>query len=182
MSRILIPLALGFEEIEAVTNIDILRRAEIEVVTCALDSIDVKGSHNITIKADTQIDEIEIDEFDGILLPGGLPGAENLKNSSKVIEFVKYINKKDGLIAAICAAPIVLEKANVIKDKKVTSYPGFEKYMPSCKYIEKRVVKDGNLITGRGPGVASQFALEVVKYLKSKKEVKQLSETMLIKR
>ncbi|MFO7815647.1 MAG: DJ-1/PfpI family protein [Halanaerobiales bacterium] len=179
MSKVLIPLAQGFEEIEAITNIDVLRRAGIEVTTISLNSLDVKGDHGIPVIADQRIDQINIDEFDAIVLPGGMPGAVNLRDSKKILDFVRKIEDKDGLVGAICAAPIVLEAAGILEGKKATSYPGFSEEMPSCEYLEERVVKDGNIITARGPGVALGFALEVVEYLNSESVANKLKEDMI---
>src|SRR6056297_28714 len=180
MSKVLIPLAPGFEEIEAVTNIDVLRRASIEVVTTGLDSLRVQGGHGIIITADKLIDDVNISEFNGIVLPGGIPGANNLLESSKVLEYLRKLNEKDGLLAAICAAPIVLEAADLLEGKDATSYPGFAKEMQSCNYLEEMVVRDDNIITGRGPGVALEFALTIVEYLESKKYADDLRKSMLI--
>lgn len=109
--KILIPLAEGFEEIEAITSIDVLRRAGIEVITSSLtESTEVMGSHDVKVTADTTLDKVSVDNLDGILLPGGMPGSANLKDDIRIIKLIKRLNKKSGLIAAICAAPIVLEK------------------------------------------------------------------------
>ena len=178
--KVLVPLAPGFEEIEAITSIDVLRRAGIEVVTVSLNSIDVKGAHNIPIIADKRIKQIKIEEFDGILLPGGMPGAKNLKENSQILKFVRQINENKLMVAAICAAPIVLETAGILENINATSYPSFKKEVPSCNYKEERVVKDGNIITSRGAGVALEFALEVVEYLEGKKVKEDLIDSMLV--
>lgn len=179
--KVLVPLAPGFEEIEAITSIDVLRRAGIEVVTVSLNSIDVKGAHNIPVIADQRISQINIEEYDGILLPGGMPGAQNLKENSQILNFVRQINEKDLLVAAICAAPMVLETAGILENVNATSYPSFKKEVPSCNYKEERVVKDGNIITSRGAGVALEFALEVVEYLEGRKAKEDLIDSMLVK-
>src|SRR6056297_1973707 len=178
--KVLVPLAPGFEEIEAITSIDVLRRAGIEVVTVSLNSIDVKGAHNIPIIADKRIKPIKIEEFDGILLPGGMPGAKNLKENSQILKFVRQINENKLMVAAICAAPMVLETAGILENINATSYPSFKKEVPSCNYKEERVVKDGNIITSRGAGVALEFALEVVEYLEGKKVKEDLIDSMLV--
>jgi len=178
--KVLVPLAPGFEEIEAITSIDVLRRAGIEVVTVSLNSIDVKGAHNIPVIADKRIKQIKIEEFDGILLPGGMPGAQNLKENSQILKFVRQINENKLMVAAICAAPIVLETAGILENINATSYPSFKKEVPSCNYKEERVVKDGNIITSRGAGVALEFALEVVEYLEGKKVKEDLIDSMLV--
>jgi 4-methyl-5(b-hydroxyethyl)-thiazole monophosphate biosynthesis len=178
--KVLVPLAPGFEEIEAITIIDVLRRAGIEVVTVSLNSIDVKGAHNIPVIADKRIVQIKIDEYDGIVLPGGMPGAKNLKENSQILNFVRKINEKKGLVAAICAAPMVLETAGILENVNATSYPSFKKEVPSCNYKEERVVKDGNIITSRGAGVALEFALEVVEYLEGRDVKEDLIDSMLV--
>lgn len=182
MSKILIPLAQGFEEIEAVTNIDVLRRAGLDVVTAGIGSREIEGDHGIKVEADTEITEVSSDELSAVVLPGGMPGAANLRDSGKLLKLIRDINEKGGLCAAVCAAPIVLEAAGILEGKNATSYPGFADEMPSCNYKEERVVIDGNIITGRGPGVAMEFALTVVEYLQDAKERVQLEEAMLVKR
>lgn len=180
MKKIIIPLAQGLEEIEAITNIDVLRRANIEVTTVSLDDLKVKGAHNVVILADKLIDEINVEDFDGILLPGGMPGATNLRDDKRIINMVRFLNEKNKLVSAICAAPIVLEKAGVLKGVKATSYPGFGEEMASSNYVEDRVVVDKNIITGKGPGVALEFALEVVNYLVGEKVVNELKKDMIV--
>jgi 4-methyl-5(b-hydroxyethyl)-thiazole monophosphate biosynthesis len=111
-----------------------------------------------------------------------MPGAANLRDSGRLLKIIRDINEKGGLCAAVCAAPMVLDAAGILADKNATSYPGFEEEMPSCNYQEERVVIDGNIITGRGPGVAMEFAMAVVEYLLDAKERAQLEESMLVKR
>ena len=126
--KVIVFLADGFEEVEAITVVDYLRRMNISVdIVSITKENNVKGAHNIVIFADKTIDEIrDIDSYHGIIIPGGLPGATNLRDDDKVIEVVKRINGNGNLAAAICAGPIVLEKAGIINGKKVTSYPGFD--------------------------------------------------------
>ena len=182
MAKILIPLAQGFEEIEAVTNIDVLRRAGLDVLTAGIGSRKIEGDHGIKVEADTEISEVAADELSAVVLPGGMPGAANLRDSGRLLKIIRDINEKGGLCAAVCAAPMVLDAAGILTDKNATSYPGFEEEMPSCNYQEERVVIDGNIITGRGPGVAMEFAMAVVEYLLDAKERAQLEESMLVKR
>lgn len=179
MNKILIPLAEGFEEIEAITNIDILRRAGLEVETASLGDLAVTGGHNIIINADKLIDEVKAQELAGIVLPGGMPGAAHLRDDERIVSLIQELAKREALIAAICAAPIVLEEAGLLSDRVVTSYPGFEEELESCNYLQDRVVVDGNIITGRGPGVAVEFALKLVEYLVDNKKVEELKATML---
>lgn len=178
MKKILVPLAQGFEEIEAIAGIDVIRRADVEVITVSLGDLKVKGAHDVVVLADKSIDEIDANEFDGILLPGGMPGSTNLRDDERVINAVKSLNKSGKLVSAICAAPIVLEKAGVLKGKKATCYPGFDEEMPSCSYMDDRVVVDGNVITGKGPGAALEFAFKVVDYLVGEETVNKLKGEM----
>lgn len=175
--KILVPLADGFEEIEAVTIIDILRRAGMETVTAALKSNPVKGSHNISINADKIFDENE--DFDIIALPGGMPGSDNLKNDIRIINIIKKISKSGGITAAICAAPIVLSKAGVLKDKKFTCYPGYEEEISEGKFINEPVVSDGLIITAKGAGCAPLFALAIVELVKGKQTAQELKKQIM---
>lgn len=181
MAKILIPLAEGFEEIEAVTNIDVLRRAGLDVITAGIGSKNIEGDHGIKVEADTVISEIDTADLDAVVLPGGMPGAANLRDSNELRNIIKKLNEENKLCAAVCAAPIVLEAAGILDGKKATSYPGFDKDMPSCNYQEDRVVIDGNLITGRGAGVAVEFAMTLVEYLLDKETKEELQKSMLVK-
>jgi 4-methyl-5(b-hydroxyethyl)-thiazole monophosphate biosynthesis len=182
MGKILIPLAPGFEEIEAVTSIDVLRRAGLDVLTAGIGSKEIKGDHGIKIESDTEISEVSSDHLSAVVLPGGMPGAANLRDNAQLLKIIKELYAADKLCAAVCAAPMVLDAAGILEGKNATSYPGFDKEMPSCNYQEERVVIDGNIITGRGPGVAMEFAMAVVEYLTDAKERAQLEDAMLVKR
>ncbi|WP_326513400.1 DJ-1 family glyoxalase III [Clostridium intestinale] len=167
MRKIAVFLAEGFEEGESLFVIDVLRRAGFKCDSISLNDELVKGSHDIVVKADKIISD-EIKDYDMIVLPGGLPGATNLRDNEKVIELVKYFNEdKEKLIAAICAAPMVLERAGIIKGRTITSYPG-EKYnnlLKEANYIEDIVAIDDNLITSRGPATTLPFAYALVDIL-----------------
>ncbi|URZ06874.1 DJ-1 family glyoxalase III [Clostridium felsineum] len=178
--KILLFLADGFEEIEALSVVDILRRANIVCDMCSLDNSEVVGAHNIKVFADTNIKQINLKDYDGLVLPGGMPGAEHLKNSEFVINAVKEFNKEKKIVAAICAAPMVLGEAEILDGKKATSYPGFEEKMGRCNYLKEVTVKDDNILTSRGPATAIYFALKLVETLKSKAEVETLKEGMLV--
>lgn len=178
MSKVCVLLANGFEEIEALTVVDVLRRAN---VTCDLVSIfekEVTGAHNMTVISDKLIEDIDV--YDAVVLPGGMPGSTNLRDNSEVIDLIKNMDNSKKIIAAICAAPIVLAKAGIIKEKDVTSYPGFKEELGDVNYIEnKRVVIDENIITSRGPATALEFSFEILKKLGKVKEAEEIRNGML---
>ncbi|TVL38179.1 4-methyl-5(B-hydroxyethyl)-thiazole monophosphate biosynthesis protein [Brachyspira hyodysenteriae] len=177
--KVLAPLAEGAEEIEAVTIIDVLRRADIEVVTASLtNNLEVKGYHNIFLKADTTLEKIMNYDFDAIALPGGMGGMNNLKADMRVLEILRNMYENKKLVSAICASPIVLGEAGVIKGK-YTCYPSCEVHVKGGEYVEKDlVVCDDNIITSKGPATTVFFALEIVKYLNGSNE--ELSNALLI--
>lgn len=179
MAKLLIPISEGFEEIETITLIDVCRRGEIDVKIAAIKSIETTGSHNITIKADILIDEVKSDDFDMIILPGGLPNAYNLAENEKVLAFLQEMRQKEKLIGAICAAPYALHKAGVL-NKNYTCYPSFEQKIGLEGYREDSdFVIDGKVITSRGPGTAMTFALEVVKLLSGEAKYKTVKLGLL---
>ncbi len=179
MAKVLVPLADGFEEIEAVTIIDVLRRGGVEVTTASLnDSEEVHGSNGITILANTLLKYLSADEFDMMVLPGGIPGAENLRDSDKVQELVKEF-KKDKLVGAICAAPIALYSAGALDGEEFTCYPGYEQVIKDANFKEEKVVQSSNVLTSRGPGTAICFALEIVKKLVGDETYQQLKAGLL---
>jgi len=176
--RVLVPLADGFEDIEAVAVIDILRRAGIEVDTVGIIGSMITSSNGIRVMADKKIDEIDITKYNGIILPGGSKGTMNLSKSSKVSEFLKYMNKRGNLIAAICAAPSILAKNGLLDDKKATIHPGLESGIPYPR--AERVVVDYNVITSQAPGTSMEFALAIVKYFLGDDTAERLRESLLI--
>jgi 4-methyl-5(b-hydroxyethyl)-thiazole monophosphate biosynthesis len=165
MKRVLVPLAEGFEEIEAVTIIDVLRRAGLDVVTAALADNPVTGSHGIRITADTPLAALAEQEFDMIALPGGMPGAEHLKKDPRIGEIVRRQHQRGRPVAAICAAPMVLAAAGVLEGRRATSFPGFLKDAKGPTVVGDAVVVDRGVITSRGPGTALDFALTLVEEL-----------------
>ena len=176
MSRVLVPLAGGFEEIEAVAIIDVLRRAEIKVQVASLDdNRAVKGANGITVMADMGIENIEVDTLDMVILPGGWDGTYALADDKNVQRILKEMDAKGKNIAAICAAPFALHKAGVLK-QNYTCYPSAEEQIRDEGYMGDRamVVQDENVMTSRGPGTAICFALAIVKKLKGDEMYKML--------
>ncbi|MDD8048759.1 MAG: DJ-1/PfpI family protein [Thomasclavelia sp.] len=146
----------GFETIEALSTVDVFRRAGLDVRIVGMDSIEVVTSQKITIKADEVFSD-KIYQYDGVFVPGGLPGARDLRDDKRAIDLISKFNEEGKIIAAICAGPIVLEKARVIDNKKVTCFPGFEKELEHANFVDGLVVSDGNIITGKGPGASLEI-------------------------
>jgi protein deglycase len=167
MARVLIPLAEGFEEIEAVTIIDLLRRAGIEVVSAALAPGQVTGSHGISLLPDSDLDAALGQNFDMVVLPGGMPGTSNLAADERLLSMLRLMADSERFTAAICAAPSVLAKAGLLAGKRATSFPGFltAESAPGTILLDDAVVEDGKVITSRGPGTAMDFALTLIERL-----------------
>jgi 4-methyl-5(b-hydroxyethyl)-thiazole monophosphate biosynthesis len=164
MAKIIIPISNGFEEIEAITIIDVCRRANIEVTIAGVEDLEITGAHGIKIISDANIENITSDNFDMIVLPGGLPNAFTLAENGKVQSLLKEFKEKNKKIGAICAAPYALHTAGVLNEN-FTCYPSFEKKIRLDGYHEDAVVIDSNVITSKGPATAMSFALEIVNIL-----------------
>ena len=180
--RVLVPLAQGCEELEAVTIIDLLRRAGIEVTSAGLDAGSVTASHGVTLIPDTDLESALKSNYDMIVLPGGLPGADHLDNDERIRSIIKKMADDNKYTAAICAAPKVLANAGVLAGKTVTSYPGFldNLGLSDTTLSNEAVVRDGKVITSRSPGTAIDFALELIEVL-SGKEKRNEVETALVR-
>ena len=167
MARVLVPLPEGFEEIEAVTVVDLLRRAGVEVRTASLAGRQVTGSHGIRIEADITIDAVDAADYDMIVLPGGMPGADHLKNDARVVSLLQRFASAGRYTAAICAAPGVLAHAGLLEGRTATSFPGFLRpdSAPGLQLTDAPVVVDGTVITSRGPGTAIEFSLALIELL-----------------
>jgi protein deglycase len=178
--KILVPLANGFEEIEAVNVIDILRRGDVEVVTAGLKEGLVEGSHKIKILPDTTLDKIDYRTYDGLVLPGGAPGFVNLGNDERILKMAREMDKAGKVVAAICAAPSVLIKAGVLQGRRATVSPSGKAQLEACaNFSEERVVVDGNLVTSRSPGTALEFALKLVEVLAGKEKMQMVKAQTL---
>jgi len=182
MARVLIPLAQGCEELEAVTVIDLLRRAQIEVIAAGLEEGPVRGSRNTVLMPDTSLAAVMDQDFDMIVLPGGLPGALHLDQDERIHRLLKRYHAGDHFIAAICAAPKVLANAGVLTGKSATSYPGAVAVedFPEVDLLKVPVVVDGKVITSRGPGTAMDFALQLIEALAGKERRDEV-ETALVR-
>ena len=170
MASVLVPLAEGFEELEAVTIIDLLRRAGIEVVTAGLQEGPVKASRGTVVVPDTTLEAVKDRDFDMIVLPGGLPGADHLNEDPRLRDMLRRHAGSDRYVAAICAAPKVLATAGLLDGRKATSYPGVLDVSPApgMTYTGAAVEADGKVITSRGPGTAMDFALSLIEALAGK--------------
>lgn len=179
MANVLVPLAQGCEEIEAVTVIDLLRRAGINVVAAGLDEEPVRASRGTCLLPDTTLDKALEQDFDMVVLPGGQPGANNLNQDARIHELLKRMANSGKFTAAICAAPVVLAEAGLLKGKQATSFPGaLANRAHEVSLQDRPVVKDGKIITSRGPGPAMDFALELIESLVGKEKRDQV-ETAL---
>ena len=175
-------LAEGFEEIEALYTLDVLRRANVDIMTVGVTASTAVGSHGIPVICDTTVDALPFnDEFDMIILPGGLPGSANLDNSKDVDRYIQIANESGKYIAAICAAPYILGKRGLLKGKKATCFPGFEKYLEGAEIVDKGAVKDGNIITGRAMGSAHTFALTILEALKGRGCASEMKKKIILK-
>ena len=179
MAQAIVVLAEGFEEIEAVTPVDILRRAGVEVEMVGLEAEEVTGAHGVTFRADRLLHDTE--DVDAVILPGGLPGADNLAASGKLAAVLKAQRTAGRLIAAICATPAcVLAKHGLLDGKRATCYPGFEgRFGGNTEYAVGDVVKDGNIMTSRGPGTAFAFGLALARELAGPESADALADAML---
>lgn len=175
-------LADGFEEIEALTPVDVLRRAGIKVVTYSINGdLCVCGTHNIMVDADDIIENIDYNDIEGIILPGGMPGADNLENCREVQELLAYAAENGKLMCAICAAPKVLGKFGYLKGKKATCFPGFEECLLGAEPTGDRVTVDGNVITSKGMGTAMDFSLAMLEYMKGKETADKMAVSTMYK-
>ena len=187
MKKVLVLLAEGFEDVEAITPIDYLRRAEIEVTTVSLGkTLAVMSSHDIQVNADVSLESImdkPASAWDGIVVPGGLPGTDNIAASKEACAFIKKMNTEGKLVAAICAAPArVLAPLGLLDGKKFTCYPGEEKKVnsPGAEYNQAKAVVDGNIVTSQGPGTAGQFACAIVGKLLGESEAAEIADMVLL--
>lgn len=175
-------LADGFEEIEALSVVDVMRRAGMSVVTVSIsDKIEVTGAHGIKVEADALYADADFADAEWLILPGGMPGALHLAENSELRQLLKAQNAKGGKIAAICASPaVVLAPLGILDDKEATCYPGFEQALGNSRLSDKAVAIDGNVITANGPATATSFGLAIVAKSKGEDEARTVAEGMLL--
>ncbi len=183
MPRVLVPLAKGFEEIEAVTVIDVLRRGGVEVVVAGLEGPGpVEGGHGIAVEAPFGLESVLEQSFDLVVLPGGEPGTTHLASDARLAKLLQRQGSEGRPVAAICAAPRVLAAQGLLRDRNATSHPSVETKLreAGARYSEARVVRDGKILTSRGPGTALEFALAVLDLLGLQERVAELRRAMLV--
>lgn len=173
-------IAEGFEEIEALCPLDLMRRAGLEVTTVGIGRKEITGAHGITVRTDICSREYSrVKDFDMIFLPGGMPGTLNLANSKVVVESIRRANENGKYIAAICAAPSILGDMGLLEGKEATCYPGFENRLKGAKISSNKVVLDGNILTAAGMGVALDMGLKIVEIFCSKEKADQLRHAVI---
>ena len=174
-------LADGFEEIEAIAPIDLLRRAGFDVKTVGVGTKFAVGSHGICIAADITADELDTEKVTMAIFPGGMPGTLNLNSAPITDKVIKSVCERGGRLAAICAAPIIFGKRGLLSGKRATCYPGFESELIGAQLLNDSVVTDGSITTARGAGVAIEFAAELIKLLSGEERAKEILRTMMTK-
>ena len=174
-------LADGFEEIEALTPVDMLRRAGLTVLTVGITSKVAVGAHGISVICDKLPDEIDLDMISTVILPGGMPGSLNLDASPFTDKILESVNARGGRIAAICAAPLVLGRRGLLAGKRATCYPGFESELAGATVTDESVVTDDNITTAKGMGVALEFSKELISLLVTKEKAEELSSAIMEK-
>lgn len=180
MKKVLVFIADGTEEVEVITVVDYLRRADLEVdLVSVMKEKEITGAHNIKIVADKLIDEVKSSDYDAVYAPGGLPGAYHIRDSKEAISIFKELAEEGKVTSALCAAPIVLDEAGLLEGKDFTCYPGFEGEINSGNHKEEITVKDGKLITGRGPAIAASLAFELIEELLGPDKRKEVEEGTL---
>lgn len=183
MAKVYVFLANGFEDIEALAPIDILRRGGVEVITVSINDTEfVESAHNVTMKADTVFENAgDFSDADMLLLPGGLPGATNLRDHEGVNQALLRQHEQGKRIGAICAAPLVLGGLGILKGRRATCYPGFEKFLTGAEYTAELVTVDGHITTGEGPAAALPYGYQILSYFREAEAVEAIEEGMRYK-
>jgi 4-methyl-5(b-hydroxyethyl)-thiazole monophosphate biosynthesis len=181
MKKVFLFLAEGFEETEAITTADILKRAGMELLLVSVTGVKmVTGAHGIPVIADTLFEETDFSGGDILVLPGGMPGTKNLDAHTGLKELIKTYDDHGKIVAAICAAPMILGEMGLLKGKKATCYPGFESYLSGATVVDERAVVSGNIITGKGPGAAVEFALAIVECVQGEMFAGRVADAFIV--
>lgn len=180
MSQAAILIADGFEEIEAMTIVDVLRRADISIDLAGLDLEPKKGAHGVFVLPEISVDDIKSENYQMLILPGGQPGTNNLMAEPRVLKLVQDFYQTNKYLAAICAAPLVFGKLRILDEKEAACYPGCEKGLGQAKISDKKVVQSKNIITSQGPATAFCFALFLVEILKNKETAQKVQSGLLL--
>lgn len=183
MARALVLLADGFEEIEGITIVDVLRRGGVEVTTAALAPGAVRGSHSISVMPDTTVDRVlaAAGAYDAVVLPGGSPGYTNLAKDPRVIDLLRTFHRERKTVAAVCAAPWVLQKAGLLDGRRATIHPSLRAELKAATHVESPVVEDGTIITSQGAGTAMAFALKLVERLAGPEKAREVAERLVFR-
>ena len=180
MKSIAILFIDGFEEMEGITIVDVLRRADFNTVFIGVEEKTVTGSHGIMVTMDKLLKDVSKDDLDAVVLPGGMPGAARLTENAAVTELLKAVSSQQKKVGAICAAPIALHSAGLLNNKKVTCYPSFEQHLVNSICTGESVTIDGHVISGQGPGAALEFSLSLVEWFGKPKKSQELRRAMLV--
>lgn len=181
MMKTCIFLAEGFEEMEAIAIVDVLRRAGIETTTVSItDSLEVMSAHNVKIICDETFNNLEFSEYKMIIFPGGVKGVDNIKSFEPIYKIINYFYSSDRYVAAICAAPIILGNAGILENNSFTCYEGFEQFIKNGIYLKQKVVQDKNIITSNCAGSALEFGFKLVSVLKSEQESNVVEKQMVL--
>lgn len=180
MPNVAVLLADGFEEVEAMAIVDVLRRADIKVALAGLHEGPIESARKVKVIPDTTIDTIREDRFDMVVLPGGQPGSDNLNADNRVRDLVRAFHEKGKLTGAICAAPYVLANAGILEGKKATAYPSYSERLCGAVYDDSVVVEDNNILTSKGPGTALCFGIAIVRKLLGDEKAQKIKEAMLL--
>jgi 4-methyl-5(b-hydroxyethyl)-thiazole monophosphate biosynthesis len=180
MVKAVLLLATGFEEIEAMSIVDTLRRADIEVVIAGLQEGAIEGSRGVNVIPDRSIDEVALEEFAAVILPGGSPGYINLGRDRRVRDLVTRAFEEGRIVAAICGAPTVLADLGILKGKKATVYPGKEADLTGAEPVNERLVVDGTVVTSQGPGTAIEFGIKLIELLVGKQRAREVKDDLVV--
>ena len=177
--KVAVYFATGYEEVEALSVVDVLRRGNIDVVMVGVDGKTVTSSHKVSINMDMVIEEVNHDEIDMMVLPGGVPGVYNLEANDLLVQALKSFKEQGKWLAAICAGPSILGNLGLLEREQATCYPGFEEKLLGCKHLDDKVVVSNRIITGKGAGVALEFGYKILENLKGKEIVDELRKAMI---